>query len=145
MLDRGITVALAVDGSASNDSSDMLGELRHALLLQRVSRGSAALGARDVLRMATEAGARALGYERIGKIEPGYAADLAVFDVSGIAYAGSLSDPLAALVFSGYDHGTAYTIVNGRVVVDGGRLAALDERELAARANRAAARLVAGA
>jgi cytosine/adenosine deaminase-related metal-dependent hydrolase len=123
----------------------MLGELRHALLLQRVSRGSAALGARDVVRMATEFGARALGFERIGRIEPGYAADLAVFDVSGIAYAGSLSDPLAALVFSGYDHGTAYTIVNGRVVVDGGRIAALDERKLAERANRAAARLVAGA
>jgi len=145
MLDRGITVSLAVDGSASNDSSDMLGELRHALLLQRVSRGSAALGARDVLRMATEHGARALGFERIGRIEPGYAADLAVFDVSGIAYAGSLSDPFAALVFSGYDHGTAYTIVNGRVVVDGGRLAAMDERALAERANRAAAALVAGA
>jgi 8-oxoguanine deaminase len=144
MLDRGITVSLAVDGSASNDSSDMLGELRHALLLQRVSRGSAALGARDVVRMATEFGARALGFERTGKIEPGYAADLAVFDVSGIAYAGSLSDPLAALVFSGYDHGTAYTIVNGRVIVDDGRLAALDERDLAERANRAAARLLAG-
>ncbi len=145
MLDRGIVVSLAVDGSASNDSSDMLGELRHALLLQRAAHGSAALGARDVVSMATVSGARALGFERIGKIEPGYAADIAVFDVSGIAYAGSLSDPLAALVFSGYDHGTAYTIVNGRVVVDGGRLTGLDERDLAERANRAAAALVAGA
>jgi 8-oxoguanine deaminase len=143
MLDRGITVSLAVDGSASNDSSDFLGEMRNALLLQRVSRGSAALGARDVLAMATEGGARALGFEAsIGRIEPGYAADIAVFDVGGLAYAGSLSDPLAALVFAGYDHGTAYTIVNGRVVVDGGRLAAIDERELAERANRAAARLL---
>lgn len=143
MLDRGITVSLAVDGSASNDSSDFLGEMRHALLLQRVARGSAALGVRDVLRMATESGARVLGFERIGRIEPGFAADIAVFDVGGLAYAGSLSDPLAAIVFAGYDHGAAYTIVNGRLVVDGGRLAALDERELADRANRAAARLIA--
>ena len=141
MLDRGITVSLAVDGSASNDSSDFLGEMRHALLLQRVARGSAALGVRDVLRMATEGGARSLGFERIGRIEPGYAADLAVFDVGRLEYAGSLSDPLAALVFAGFDHGTAYTIVNGRVVVDSGRLAAIDERELTDRANRAAARL----
>ncbi|OHD67491.1 MAG: 8-oxoguanine deaminase [Spirochaetes bacterium RBG_13_68_11] len=142
MLDRGITVSLAVDGSASNDSSDFLGEMRHALLLQRVARGSAALGARDVLSMATEGGARTLGFERIGRIEPGYAADLAVFDVGRLEYAGSLSDPLAALVFAGYNHGTAYTIVNGKLVVDGGRLVGVDERELTDRANRAAARLL---
>jgi 8-oxoguanine deaminase len=118
--------------------------MRHALLLQRVARGSSALGVRDILSMATESGAKALGFDRIGRIEPGYAADLAVFDVGRLEYAGSLSDPLAALVFAGFDHGTAYTIVNGRVVVDGGRLAAIDERELADRANRAAARLLAG-
>jgi len=50
-------------------------------------------------------------------------------------YAGSLSDPLAALIFSGYNHGTDYTIVNGKVVVDQGRLVGIDEQELTARAN----------
>ena len=93
----GIPVSLAVDGSASNDSSDFLGEMRHALLLQRVARGSGALDAREVLKMATETGAAVLGFEGIGRIREGYAADLAVFDVDRMEYCGSLSDPFAAL------------------------------------------------
>ena len=145
MLDLGIPVSLAVDGSASNDSSDFLGEMRHALLLQRVVRGAAALGARDVLRMACETGAASLGFGGIGRIEPGYAADLAVFDVDGLEYCGSLSDPFAALLFAGYDHGTAYTICNGRVVVENGRLTGMDEEELKRGARAAAARLTAHA
>jgi cytosine/adenosine deaminase-related metal-dependent hydrolase len=142
MLDMGIPVALAVDGSASNDSSDFLGELRHALLLQRVARGSSALTAREVLRMATEGGAGALGFQGLGRIEPGFAADLAVFDVDRLEYAGSLSDPFAALIFAGYDHGTDYTICNGRVVVEKGRLTGVDERELTRDANRIAEALL---
>ena len=81
MLDMGIPVSLAVDGSASNDSSDFLGELRHALLLQRVARGSGALTALGSLRMATETGAGVLGFQGIGRVEQGFAADLAIFDV----------------------------------------------------------------
>jgi cytosine/adenosine deaminase-related metal-dependent hydrolase len=142
MLDRGIPVSLAVDGSASNDSSDFLGELRHALLLQRVARGSGALSAREVLGMATVAGASVLGFERIGRIEPGFAADLAVFDVDRLEYAGSLSDPFAALVFAGYNHGTDYTICNGKVVVENGTLTGVDERAVIRDANRIAASLL---
>ncbi len=144
MLDAGIPVSLGVDGSASNDSSDFLGEMRHALLLQRVARGSAALGARDVLRMATETGAAALGFQGIGRIEVGLAADLAIFDVGGLEYSGSLSDPFAALLFAGYNHGAAYTICNGRVAVDRGRLTGIDEDALAAEAAALSARLLAG-
>ena len=144
MLDLGIPVSLGVDGSASNDSSDFLGELRHALLLQRVWKGSGALGAREVLKMATESGARALGFEGIGRIEEGMAADLAVFDVGRMEYCGSLSDPFAALLFAGYNHGTAYTLCNGKVVVDGGRLTGIDEEELVRQATRIAERLFAG-
>jgi 8-oxoguanine deaminase len=141
MLDLGIPVSLAVDGSASNDSSDFLGELRSAMLLQRVARGSGALGARDVLRMATETGASVLGYSGLGRVERGFAADLAVFDIGGLEYCGSLSDPLAALIFAGYDHGADYTIVNGKLVVDRGRLVGVDEEELVHRAGRIAERL----
>jgi cytosine/adenosine deaminase-related metal-dependent hydrolase len=143
MLDRGIRVSLAVDGSASNDSSDFLGEMRNALLLQRVARGSGALTAREVLRMATETGAAVLGFEKVGRIAAGWAADVAVFDVSGLEYAGSLSDPLAALIFAGYNHGAAYTIANGALAVDRGRLTGVEEGELAREANRIAARLLA--
>jgi len=142
MLDIGVPVSLAVDGSASNDSSDFLGEMRHALLLQRVARGSGALGAREVLKMATESGAAALGFQGIGKIEAGAAADLAVFNVDRLEYCGSLSDPFAALIFAGYNHGTEYTICNGRVVVDKGTLTGIDERSLIGDATRTAEKLL---
>lgn len=145
MRDMGITVGLGVDGAASNDSSDMLGELRNALLLQRVKYGASALSATESLEMATQGGARLLNYKKLGVLKEGYGADLAIFDVSGIEYAGSLSDPAAALVFSGFNHGTAYTIVAGRVVVDKGRLVGLagfDEEELAVRANGISGKLL---
>jgi len=144
MLDIGIPVSLAVDGSASNDSSDFLGEMRHALLLQRVARGSGALNAREVLRMATETGAAVLGFEGIGRIEKGYAADLAIFNIDRMEYCGSLSDPFAALIFAGYNHGAEYTICNGKVVVEKGRLTGIEEETLIREANRISARLMPG-
>ena len=137
MLDRGVNVGLAVDGSASNDTSDMLGEVRAALMLQRVTKGAKALTAAEAWRLATENGAKLLGFDRIGRIEAGWAADLALFDVNSIPYVGALSDPAAALIFSGYDHRAAWTIVNGRTVVENGRLVGIDEEELTARATEA--------
>lgn len=136
MMDLGINIGIAVDGSASNDSSDMLAEMRNALLLGRVKYGSQALTARDVFRMGTENGAKMLNFGNVGRLEEGWAADLALFDVSGIAYAGSHSDPIASLLFCGCDHTTKYTIVNGQVVVDDGRVVGIDEDELARKANR---------
>ncbi len=158
MVDMGITVGLGVDGSASNDSSDMLGELRNAMLLQRVRYGADALGAREVMKLATENGAKILGFNKIGKLKEGYGADIAVFDLNKLEYAGSLSDPLAALVFSGYNHGSYYTIVNGKIVVDKGRLVGVgdvssdngrygggvwvDEEEIRDRANQISMKLL---
>lgn len=142
MLDLGINIALAVDGSASNDSSDMLGEVRLAMLLSRVKYGSTALSAREALKMGSENGARLLGFDRVGKALEGWAADLALFDVSGIGYAGSQSDPIAALVFCGYSHEAKFTIVNGRVVVENGKVVGVDEQALAEKANKIAADLL---
>jgi cytosine/adenosine deaminase-related metal-dependent hydrolase len=142
MLPLGINVALAVDGSASNDSSDMLGEIRNALLLQRVHYGASALSALDVLRMGTENGARLLGFEKVGKIREGWAADLALFNVGKLEYSGSLSDPLSAIIFSGYNHGSEYTIVNGRVAVDQGMLTGFDETEIMNRCNQISHRML---
>ena len=136
MLGRGINVALAVDGSASNDSSDMLGEVRNALLLQRVMKGADALNARQAFTMGTVNGAKLLGYDRIGKLEEGWVADIAAFDVHTLGYAGSLSDPVAALLFSGYSHQVDYTIVNGRVVVQNGMLVGADEETIVENMNR---------
>ena len=136
MLDLGINIGIAVDGSASNDSSDMLAEMRNALLLARVKYGSQALTARDVFKMGTENGAKMLNFGKVGRLEEGWAADMAIFDVSGIAYAGSHSDPVASLMFCGCDHTTKFTIVNGQVVVDDRRVVGIDEDELARKANR---------
>jgi cytosine/adenosine deaminase-related metal-dependent hydrolase len=134
-------VAIGVDGSASNDTSDMLGEMRNALLLQRVRYGAEAVGARDVFRIATEGGAAILNFPQTGAIRVGWTADVAAFDVFRLEYAGALSDPLAALLFAGSSHQTDYTIVNGRVVVRHGRLETMDEDQLAQQANLVAARL----
>jgi cytosine/adenosine deaminase-related metal-dependent hydrolase len=130
MLAQGVTVGIAVDGSASNDSSDYLNEMRNALLLQRVRYGSDALTARQVFEMASQHGARVLGFQKIGTLAEGFAADIACFDVHRLDYAGSHSDPLAALLFCGYQHTTDYTLVNGKVVVDKGRLVGIDEDAL---------------
>ena len=82
-----------------------------------------------------------LGYDKVGRLEEGWAADAAIFDMSGMQYAGSLSDPVAALLFCGYDHQTKYTIVNGQIAVDDGHLVGTDEDQLAHDANATAARL----
>jgi len=130
MIPKNINVGLAVDGSASNDSSDLLGEVRNALMLQRVHYGAAAVTVSDVLKLGTENGARLLGYDKTGTLEVGMAADLAVFNLDKLEYAGAMSDPVAALIFSGYNHEAEYTLVNGKIAVDRGRLTGIDEDEL---------------
>lgn len=136
-LDAGVTVGLAVDGSASNDTSDMLGEARQALLVHRVKSGVASMPARDVLRMATRGGAAVAGRDDLGQIAAGKAADVAIFDVDRLDYAGSAGDPVASLLFCGASHRTKWTIVNGRIVVEDGRLLNIDETKVARDANAA--------
>ena len=92
--------------------------------------------------MATQNGAKLLNFKQVGKIKPGYAADLALFNINRMEYAGSLSDPAAALIFSGYNHGTDYTLVNGKVVVDQGRLTGFDEDEIRDRANALSQKII---
>jgi 8-oxoguanine deaminase len=122
MLDTGIRIGIAVDGSASNDTSNMIREVRQAMLLQRVKYGADALSARDVLYMATMGGARVLRREsEIGSLEPGKAADLIAFDLSDIAFAGAHADPLAAIVHCAADR-VDLAMVNGEWRVRGGRL-----------------------
>ncbi len=145
MIDRGVPLSLAVDGSASNDSSDMLGEARQALLLQRIRYGSAGITAREVLSLATSGGASILGFDQAGSIAEGKLADIALFDVMKLEYSGALSDPAAALVFSGYDHGVDHLIVNGKIVVKSGGLAGADEETIRVNAEKAAKRLYAKA
>jgi 8-oxoguanine deaminase len=142
MLDLGVPVGLGVDGSASNDSSDMLGEARQALLLQRVRCGSGGMKAREALGIATEGGARILGYEKLGRIEEGWIADLALFDVMKLEYAGALSDPIAALLLCGYSHGAEHVIVNGKLALESGRLVGADDETIRVNADKASRRLL---
>jgi cytosine/adenosine deaminase-related metal-dependent hydrolase len=136
-MDAGVPVGLAVDGSASNDTSDMLGEARQMMLSHRVKSGVASMPARDVLRAATRGGATVLGRDDIGSLAAGKAADVAIFDVDRLDYAGSAGDPVASLLFCGASHRTKWTIVNGHVVVEDGRLLNADEGDLTRRANAA--------
>ncbi|SLN75984.1 8-oxoguanine deaminase [Roseisalinus antarcticus] len=120
MRDAGVKVGLGVDGSASNDQGSLIDEARQALLLQRVSRGADAMSAREALWIATRGGAEVLGRgAELGRIAPGYRADIAIWDTSGIHSAGSW-DP-AALVLAG-PRRVRDLIVEGRDIVRDGDL-----------------------
>jgi cytosine/adenosine deaminase-related metal-dependent hydrolase len=139
MRDAGVKVGLGVDGSASNDAGNLIGEARMAMLLQRVAKGADAMSAREALEIATLGGARVLGRDDLGSIEPGKRADLAIWDVSGIEAAGSW-DPVAALVLCGPTR-VRGLIVEGREVVRDGQMLTLDLPRLIERQNRLARRL----
>ena len=142
LLDAGVNVALAVDGSASNDASSMTREMQLALLVHRVGTGVGAMPAQRVLRMATRGGAKLLGRDEIGQLEPGAAADLAVFRLDRVDFAGAMHDPASAILYCGSGVRADYTIVAGKVLVEAGRLVGIDEERLFHRANEIAARLV---
>jgi 8-oxoguanine deaminase len=137
LLDAGAPVGLGVDGSASNDTSNMMAELRQALLAHRPGHPPDRwLTARDVLWMATRGGARCLGRDDVGSLEPGKAADLVLVETRRLSYAGAGSDILAALLFSPFPEPMDTVIVNGRLVVEGGRLVGVDIGALVERAER---------
>ncbi|WP_413457267.1 8-oxoguanine deaminase [Herbaspirillum huttiense] len=125
MLDAGVPVGLGVDGSASNDSAHMLGEVRQAMLLQRVGFGPDAMTARQALEVATLGGAKVLNRDDIGALKPGMSADVVMFDTHQIAFAGALHDPVAALVFC-TPANVNTSIINGRVIVREGQLTTID-------------------
>ena len=123
MVDAGVPVGLGVDGSASNDGSNLMAEARQAMLLQRVSSGADAMSAREALRLATRGGAEVLGRLDCGQVAVGKRADLALWDVSGIESAGSWEK--AALLLAGPSR-VRHLFVEGRQVVRDGLLATID-------------------
>jgi len=136
-LDAGIRVGLGVDGSASNERSDLLFEVRHALLVARGREGPEAMTAREALRLGTRGGASVLGRNDIGSLEPGKCADFAVWRTDGLELGGA-DDLVAGLVFSA-PHRVDRLVVGGDDIVRGGALVRVDEAEIA-RAHRVQAR-----
>ena len=143
-LDAGANVSFGMSGACANDCVDVLADLRVALLANRLRFEDAErwISARELLAMATRAGAEALGRGDLGSIEPGKGADIAVFDLQRIDMAG-YHDPVAALVFMGACHYTKATIVNGRIVARAGRLLTIDQEEATRTANEWARELTA--
>ncbi len=145
LLDAGVNVGLAVDGSASNDASNMVRELQLALLVHRVGTGVDTMPAERVLRMATRGSAQLLGQPEIGHLSIGAAADVVLFRLDRIDFAGAMHDPASAILFCGGGVRADMTIVNGIILVAEGRLVDTDEERLFHRANEIAADMVARA
>ena len=124
LVDAGSAVGLGVDGSASNDASNMMQEVRQAFLMQRLRYGSAAVSHEDALTWATSGGAALLGRTDIGGIAVGMEADIALFDLGDLRFAGS-GDPVAALVLSGA-HQARDLMVAGQWKVNKGELVDID-------------------
>jgi cytosine/adenosine deaminase-related metal-dependent hydrolase len=152
MLMAGVKVGLGVDGSASNDGSNLLEEARQAMLVARLraalagasrsgDQAPALMTARQALEIATRGGAAVLGRSDIGSLEPGKCADFFAIRLHRLEYAGALHDPLAALVFCTPVRAD-YTIVGGKYVVKEGQLVTLDLPYLVEQHNQAAKRLL---
>lgn len=154
MLKMGVDVGIGVDGSASNDSSHLLGETRLAMLLSRVGagmRGASRSGedtlplmsARQALEMATLGGARVLGREDIGSLEVGKCADLFAINLNRIDYAGALHDPVAAALFCNPQN-VDFSMVGGNAIIRDGQMVDMDIHHLVQEHNRAAEKLLNG-
>ncbi|MEN9720770.1 MAG: hypothetical protein RIT13_1475 [Pseudomonadota bacterium] len=163
MIEAGVPVGLGVDGSASNDAAHMVNEARQAMLLARLRKslegpqvsaeGKTIFGcdtapmemtARDALKLATRGGAEVLGRKDIGQLSVGYCADMALFDLRNLSFAGgAIHDAIGSLMLCA-SAPAAYTVVNGRVVVSEGQLASVDLGNVIERHNKFAVQLAAG-
>jgi cytosine/adenosine deaminase-related metal-dependent hydrolase len=141
-VELGVPVGLAVDGSASNDASDMIRELQTCTLVHRVGTSVDAMPARKALRIATRGGARVLGRDDIGQLAPGMAADIVLFRLDDLGLAGAMHDPIAALAFTTGIRRADCVMINGNVVVQDGMLLRVDARQITSTANRLAQAMI---
>jgi 8-oxoguanine deaminase len=142
MEEAGVGVGLGVDGSASNDESNLMQEVRAAFLLQRARYGVGKVSHKDALRWATRGSAACIGRPELGEIAIGKAADLALFKLDELRFSG-VGDPLAALVLCGA-HRADRVMVGGKWVVADGAIPGLDVADLIRRHSAAARKMQAG-
>lgn len=138
MLGEGVNIGIGVDGSAGNDSSNILEEIRWARTLQGARDGFTYLKPSQVLEMGIIGGAKVLGRDDIGSIEEGKAADIVIFDTRDkIGHAGAVCDPIGSLI-SSQAIPTEYVIVNGKIIVERGKLKTIDLQEIINNQNKLA-------
>lgn len=142
MLELGIPVGLAVDGSASNDGSNLLEELRVAYLLHRLNSSRKAPTGYDILKIATNGSAKILGRDDIGMLKVGKCADLFMIDTNRLELVGAQFDPKSVLGTIGLKSPVDYTIVNGKIVVKNGKLVNIDEEKITKDANQSVEKLL---
>ena len=143
MRAAGLRVGIGVDGSASNDGSNLLTEARLAFLLSRVAGDAAALTARDALEVATRGGAAVLNRDDIGAIAPGMAADFVGFSIDTPGFAGAQHDPVAALILCA-PRGVDFSVIDGKLRISEGQLTDVDLPVLLAQHNALSRHLLAG-
>lgn len=144
MLALKIPVGLAVDGSASNDSSNMLAEMRSAFLIHRVTYGIKSMSAEQALYLATRGSAEVLGRTDIGSLEVGKMGDLFMVNSNRLGFAGGQMDPVSALVHCGDTQIVDYTIVHGQIIVEKGQLVTVEEEQIVRNANRISQQMIEG-
>ncbi len=142
MIDLDIPVGLAVDGSASNDGSNLLEELRVAYLLHRLDSSQKAPTGYDILKLATKGSARVLGRKDIGELSVGKAADLFMINSNRLELVGTQYDPKSVLGTVGFKSPVDYTIVSGKIVVKDGKLTTIDEEKIVFEANKCVEKLI---
>jgi len=128
MMERGVESALGTDGAPQNDSLDMIRDMRQTVLLQRITHMDADIVShRYAFKMATEHGAKVLGIENLGKVQPGYLADLTAVQVRGNPFLSPLYEPLETIIYAGSGgRDVAMTMVNGRVLYENGVFKTVD-------------------
>ena len=140
MVALGVPVGLGVDGSASNDGSSLMEELRTAFLLHRLTASKAAPSGYEILKLATRGSARLLGRSDIGSLAVGSCCDLFMVDSRRLELTGACYDPKSVLATVGVRGPVNVTVVNGEVVVENGRLVTIDEEKIAEQADKVCAR-----
>lgn len=141
LVNKGVKLSIAVDGSASNDGSNMWEEVRRAYLLNHLKYGVNGLDAYNILKVATRGGASVLGRTDTGYLAPNMAADLNLFDLSGIEYAGC-HDPLVSLVCLGNHSYPKLTMINGKIVAEDGKIHTINSDKIAKEAHKHATSII---